>query len=150
MSEIRNSVKAILIENGKLLFTKCRMGKGQEECFYILPGGGQEKGETLEEAVIREVLEEVGCDIAVQDVALVREHIDPHSPWGDLHQVEIFFHCRRISEIDPSRASNPDAEQIGLVWIDLDRLGEYRIYPPLSQCFTADGNVKGKRYLGNC
>jgi len=41
---IRNSVKAIIIVDGKLLLTK---NQDIEGYFYLCPGGGQEHGETF-------------------------------------------------------------------------------------------------------
>ncbi|MFA6258884.1 MAG: NUDIX domain-containing protein [Candidatus Paceibacterota bacterium] len=35
--------------------------------FYKLPGGGIEKGESIEEALKREIKEEVGCDITIEE-----------------------------------------------------------------------------------
>lgn len=53
-SGIRNSAKAIIIEDGKILFTK---NKTENGLFYLLPGGGQEHDETLVEALKREWLD---------------------------------------------------------------------------------------------
>ncbi len=46
---------AIIIKDGLILLIH-RFRNGNE--FYVLPGGGVEKGETIEEAVIREIKEE--------------------------------------------------------------------------------------------
>jgi 8-oxo-dGTP diphosphatase len=44
---IRNSAKAIIIQNGKVLLT---INLGKDGYFYMFPGGGQEHGETLHQA----------------------------------------------------------------------------------------------------
>jgi ADP-ribose pyrophosphatase YjhB (NUDIX family) len=48
MNAIRNSTKAIIIKNGCLLTVK---GIDSDGDWYLLPGGGQNPGETLKEAL---------------------------------------------------------------------------------------------------
>jgi ADP-ribose pyrophosphatase YjhB (NUDIX family) len=36
--------------------------------FYLLPGGGVEDGESIEDGVVRECLEEVGCNVTLGDL----------------------------------------------------------------------------------
>ena len=50
------SVKAIIEKDGKYLI----LYRGKSP---ILPGGRVEKGETLEEALIREIKEEINCEV---------------------------------------------------------------------------------------
>ena len=53
---IRVGVYAVVIEDNKILLTRQWDG-------YSLIGGGVEKGETIEESIVREVKEETGLTI---------------------------------------------------------------------------------------
>ena len=55
---VRNSAKALVLHEGKILVNRCTSRFGD---YYALPGGGQREGETLLEAVRRELLEETGA-----------------------------------------------------------------------------------------
>lgn len=125
---VRTSAKALIIENDKILLAKMKDDRG---IFYIMPGGGQEHGETIPEALKRECLEELGVDVEVGSLFFVREYIGKNHENAqlhkDIHQVEFIFSCRIISfSISPT---NPDEGQIGAEWIHLHDLPSYRLYP---------------------
>jgi ADP-ribose pyrophosphatase YjhB (NUDIX family) len=60
------AVSAAIVRDGKVLIV--RRARPPAHGLYTLPGGGVEAGETLREAVIREVREETG--LTVEPVAL--------------------------------------------------------------------------------
>ncbi|MGG4396183.1 NUDIX domain-containing protein [Paenibacillus thiaminolyticus] len=150
MKPIRNSAKAVIIdERNRILLTKNRDRDG---LFYLFPGGGQEIGEKLEEAVIRECMEEIGCRVIVNDIWYIREYIGKNherAEWDyDVHQVEIYFECRLDGELAMEAATNPDSDQVGVEWIALERLDRIRVYPqrlvkPLQQ------GLRERRYMGD-
>jgi len=60
MRNIRPRSSAIIIKNDKILLMH-RRKQGRE--YWVFPGGGIKKGETAEEAVVREVQEETGLTV---------------------------------------------------------------------------------------
>ncbi len=131
MKPIRNSAKAVIIRNDRLLLTK---NKDDEGYFYLFPGGGQEKGEELKDAAVRECVEEIGQEVGVEELLFVREYIGRNhqfAEWdSDIHQVEFYFRCRlKNPESAMGNGVHPDEHQVGVEWIPLDRLNEIRVYP---------------------
>lgn len=63
-------VGAIIFYQGKLITTK--MKKGDSE-YYVLPGGGVEDYETIEEAVKRELMEELNIEAKKFRLVYIRE-----------------------------------------------------------------------------
>ncbi|MGG3281279.1 NUDIX domain-containing protein [Paenibacillus solani] len=130
MKPIRNSAKAIIVRDHQVLLTKNVDHLGD---FYLFPGGGQEKGETLVQAVVRECQEEIGREVEVLDLRHVREYIGANhefAEWdSDIHQVEFYFECRLVGEGDFFQGHNPDEYQVGVEWVDLQALDQIRLYP---------------------
>lgn len=64
--EKRTRAAAIIIYEGKLItIYREKVVDGVKKKYYVIPGGGVEKGETVIEATKREVMEELGIKIEV-------------------------------------------------------------------------------------
>ena len=151
MRPVRNSAKAIIVKDSRLLAIKNRDADGD---WYCLPGGGQEPGETLTEALRRECLEEVGVEVMVGPLRFVREYIGKnhefHAHDSDVHQVDFMFECEPAQDSWHSRGSAPDALQVGTAWLRLDELHEHRIYPSvLRTVLLRDTEATESVYLGD-
>ena len=127
--EIRNTVRAVIIRQQQLLLLK-KEQDGMGVC-YALPGGAQETGETLREALIRECREEIGCTIKLQDILHVADYFKykPLPQPSTRHQLEILFQCDVPESYRPQNGPKPDKHQIAVVWIDLQELDRYRLSP---------------------
>ncbi len=125
---MRHSSKAILIKEDSILLTT---HKDQEGIFYVFPGGGQEEGETMHEACIRECLEETGLIVKPGELIYVREYIGKNHEFAafdsHVHQIESYFQCEITGENDQQMLM--DKNQVGLEWLPVSKLNEYRIYP---------------------
>lgn len=126
---VRVSVSALIVRDGALLLVR---KDSDEDPRYTFPGGGQEHGETLPEAVRREVWEETGGTVEVGDLLWVREYIGAHHQFAEIdatvHIVDHLFRCTLISE-KPLQPVSPDPDQRGTEWVPIDQLHERRLYP---------------------
>jgi len=82
----------LLIRDGRLLLVRC-VYDGQPDPLWVLPGGRQESGETIEEAVVREFAEETSLLVRTVGLAYVSESIDP--PIG-YHVVNCTFFVEEV------------------------------------------------------
>ena len=77
--------------NGRILLTKYEPRSGQSYAFYALVAGFTEIGETLEECVAREVMEETG--LPVKNVTYYKSQ-----PWGVVDDLLMGFYCEADTE----------------------------------------------------
>jgi ADP-ribose pyrophosphatase YjhB (NUDIX family) len=150
MKPVRNSAKALIIKDNLLLVIKQVDEIG---AWYTLPGGGQNPGETLVQALQRECLEEVGLEVEVGDLLFVREYIGKnHEFWehdADSHQIEFIFDCSIKGDNLPRIGTSPDIGQIDVEWISLQEIMNFRLYPKALIHILVDRQPENRRYLGD-
>jgi 8-oxo-dGTP diphosphatase len=104
---IRLSSRAVVIHDKKILLNQ--MGDG---IYFIFPGGQIEDTETAPEAVVREVLEETGYDIEVEEYIFTFEYEANHCNHyeGGGHRISIFFKCKLKNEKQKETPTYPDVD----------------------------------------
>ena len=147
---IRNAVRALIRQdNNILLLRKDGYEIGGER--FALPGGGQDLGETLEQALKRECLEEIGTRVEVHKLVYVADCFKPRdtSPRSTRHLVEFLFACTVPDDYVPVNGHHPDKHQVEVVWIRLDGLADMPLYPrSLAPYLAGFGESTGAAYLG--
>lgn len=149
---IRNAAKALILNNGKLLLNQCRTV--QNELYYTLPGGGQIQNETMEEAVIRECLEETGYLVlpiscaALYEEIITDKNLQLRCP-DYTHKIYHIFLCS-ITDEKPRLPTEEDNCQIGCEWVETDKIANINFHPQtVKENLTRLLNTNNPVYLGS-
>lgn len=148
---VRVSGKALIIRDDRLLVT-VNSTPGDPD-WMLLPGGGQEFGETIHEAVKREVLEEASLDVAVGGLACIRDYIGDHHEFAAddywFHQLELMFWCHVVDDAEPHPGAVVDTYQVGLRWVPLADIATTNLYPHALRGWLAAAPEDRPIYLGD-
>jgi 8-oxo-dGTP diphosphatase len=109
-----------------------RRGRGPGAGSWSVPGGHVEQGETLHEAIVREIAEETGLEVVVDRfLGWVERMGDEPEPF---HVVILGFELTVLDPEQPLCAGDDAAEA---AWVRTDELSELRLVPGLYE-FLAD------------
>ncbi len=147
----RLRVCGIFIQDEKALLVKHRRFANSvhfPEESWILPGGGVDYGETLTQALEREVMEETGYACEVGRLAFIKELIFPFGAPKESalhHSVTICFYGA-ITGGTLKTGRDPEFGEHQLIvesnWLPLARLSDYVLYPPFLSEFLKTGFEK--------
>jgi ADP-ribose pyrophosphatase YjhB (NUDIX family) len=128
---LRNSAKAVIVRDGCLLVTDNRSPQDPEGRWLLLPGGGQRPGETLHEALHREVAEETGYEVAVGPLLWIREYIGSNHEFALFdageHQIEFMFAAEIVG--GSGEPHEQDRWQVGVAWLSAGEIPGARLFP---------------------
>jgi len=124
---------ALIVHDGTVL-----MARNEAESFHYTVGGGVHHGESAEQAVRREVREELGIDLEVDRLVFIHENFFDGDTTTSLtgrtcHELGFYF----LMKFDPSRPINFTGSHTGagvpefFEWVALADYGRDRVaYPP--------------------
>jgi 8-oxo-dGTP pyrophosphatase MutT (NUDIX family) len=120
----RPSVYGIIIKNKKVLLSPQFEG-------YDFPGGGIELGETLDEALEREVWEETGLKVKRGlVVAAESDFFLPPNRVGKWHTLLLYYLCTNISgTISTAHFEEDEKKYAGKAeWVDLKKINKLKFH----------------------
>src|SRR5690606_39450932 len=118
---MRQRAGVIIIQDGRILLLH-RYTHGRR--YYLVPGGGVEEGETVEEAAVREAREETGLDVTIaRKLWAVENH----------RQLEHYFLCDgfdgRLHLGGPEAERQTQDNVYRLEWVPLSALDDIPLFP---------------------
>lgn len=116
-------VGAVAVRDNVILVVK--RGRAPSKGLWSLPGGRVEWGETMAEALRREVEEETGLEVEVGTLAGVVEHIYPEEGF---HYVIVDSFVTVISG-----ALRPGGDVTGARWVPLGEMAQLPLAPGLRE-----------------
>lgn len=126
-------VVGIIIKDGKILLMH-RFKKGRE--YWVFPGGGVEKRESVEEALIREMKEETSFDIKIDKLLFKLENQFKKEYGGNVRgdQIEHYFLIKdfrgEMALGSPEKERMNENNQYHLEWVELSKIKEIpTLYP---------------------
>lgn len=110
----REAVRAVVCDQGgKVALLHARVNS-----YYKLPGGGIEKEENIEEALRRECLEEIGCEVEIgEELGMIVEYRKQQN----LRQTSYCYLAKLVGEKGkPNFTQSEINEGFEAVWLPLD------------------------------
>jgi 8-oxo-dGTP diphosphatase len=111
-------VGGVVVWEGRVLLA--RRAKPPLQGRWTIPGGTVELGETLHQALVREMEEETGLEVEPLEVLTVFDRIQREGAEVAFHHVIVDYLCRRVS--GEARAASDALE---VAWAAPDELGRF-------------------------
>lgn len=124
---------AIIEKNGKYLMGNKARDVGPYPNTWRLPGGGVEEGESPEEAVKREVMEETGLEVTRAEKV---GHLEDEEPNKHGEMTHYTFHIFRVEVVGKESVTEEFPE---LVWVDKSELSDTPLARPTIKYFKRIG-----------
>ena len=132
----RYRAAAIIVEEGCVLFA----GNEIDDYYYSI-GGGVHMGETAEDAVRREVLEETGVPYEVDRLAVIHENFFDESGGSlkgmDCHELSFYFLMKPRGTKELHSDSHTQGVKENMYWIPIEELDRYKAYPTFLKDFLS-------------
>lgn len=112
---IRPTVRAVIRKGNLVLVQVKQAASGQR--YVTLPGGRQEAGETMQQGLMRECVEEIGVAPEVGELRHVAD-VFRRRPGGTRQLLEVLFDCTVPDDYVPILGARPDKRQVATMWTD--------------------------------
>ena len=141
--KIRIRVAVVILKDNKILLVQhCKHGRK----YWLLPGGGLEYGETIEQCAKRELMEEANLAISLGELILVSESIPPDK---HRHVLNLYYRGEAVSGV---LKQGEDKVISDLRYVPVTELKQLTFFPNVKQelmYILENSDVTIPRSLGN-
>lgn len=125
--------RGALIQHGSVLVCRDRAGG-----YAYLPGGHVEFGETIEQALVRELEEESGLRVRVGACALVHENFF-RQRGVERQELTLVFHMEHHGPTDALDEVTSLEDHLVFEWMDLASVGDHDVRPDAQKAWLMAG-----------
>ena len=132
-------VGAIVCDGRRMLMAT---NPNEKRKFYYSVGGRVKFGESLKDAVIREIREETGIDCEVESLYCIHENFFTDGDGVPFHEISVFFEIKaneKLMNIKDGHKTLGGENGEYLHWVDLDNK-DITIYPEFFREYKKGGN----------
>lgn len=134
-------ITAVVLRNDNILLVEQNVDNARD---WSLPGGGLEEGETLEDGIVRELIEETGITVKVKELLYLCDYIR-----NDRHVVHMTFLAEapnyEIGETTPGLDENPIKS---IAYVPIDEIEAYGFSKKFKNLIKNNFPNKGS-YMGD-
>ena len=144
------SARAIIKQNDQYLVMMVTKQDGSTTSFHY-PGGHVEIGETTKQAVIREIREEIGCELKdVKLLALVENFWEHQGTLG--HGLELFYLATPLTPLNPKDYTTIENDkggekQLAFKWLTAEELKNFDVRPAIIKDIIVAGDTDKIHHL---
>ncbi len=108
--------------------TKILIFRGNDMNFYMLPGGKVREFEKSENAIKREICEELGYEnLKFEFIGVSEEFVTKRE--NKIHEITMTYKCIYDGEIQEESFKSKESDWINFKWININELYNYDIHP---------------------
>lgn len=130
----KSIVTGILVKNsrGELLLVKKPDAVGPYAGMYLTPGGGVKTGESVDDAVLRELFEETGVKVSNLTRVFFDDAVTENWHGIDTHYIMLLYTADYVSgDLQPTEGDDDNLEIID--WFKIEDLETISFSPPLKK-----------------
>lgn len=132
----------IIQNNGEFLLCKMASDRGVFPGQWALPGGGMEPDETMETALRREIMEELGAELLITDVKPwafrddIRTKTYPDGTTEEIYMIYLIFDC-----VSANRNITFNEEFQEIIWVPPETMKSMDLNEATRVTFTQKGII---------
>lgn len=132
----------VIQNNGEFLLCKMASDRGVFPGQWALPGGGMEPGETMETALMREIMEELGEELNITDIRPwafrddTRTKTYQDGTTEEIYMIYLIFDC-----ISANRKITFNEEFQEITWVSPEKLKDMDLNEATRITFTQKGLI---------
>lgn len=130
--KFKNGNYQFLLRSSAIIFnkdkTKILLFKGENREFYMLPGGKVMQNETSEDAIIREIKEEIGFNNIKFKLSAIGEEFIVDRGYNN-QQIEFIYNGIYNDVIKEIKFKGLESNWLNFEWIDINNINSYNIQP---------------------